>query len=134
MVLPLSDGTQAAIRTAQRLAEDGDVPAALGVFDALLENLVEDHREATAVLHVRALVVDDPAEKLWTNEAALHRAELAGLPDAQRATLHANVGSSHHALGNLVEARRWYERALAAAGTDDVSLRQGVEEQLARLR
>ena len=134
MQLDLSPATQAALRTAQRLIDDDDLPAALAVCDELLRSLADDHREATAVLHVRALAVTDPAEKLWANEAALHRAELAGLPEAVRATLYANVAWSHHALGHLADARRWYERAHAAADATDVALRRGVEEQLARLR
>ena len=132
MQLDLSPTTQAAIRTAQRLIEDGDVPAALAVYDELLRAVGDDHCEATAVLHVRALILEDPAERLWANEAALQRAELGDLPESVRATLYANVGASHHALGHRAEARRWYERALAAA--DDPALRDGVESQLSRLR
>jgi tetratricopeptide (TPR) repeat protein len=116
MGLDISDEIEAAIGAAQTLAAGGDVAAATDAFEAILDSLGDDHVQAAAVLHMYAVVVEDLPKKLAINEEALRRADAAAdFPPGFRASLLANIGYSHRALGNIDLARSWYVEAQTAA-------------------
>lgn len=136
MSLDIPDHVTAEIRRAQALAVNGDVDGASAAYRALLEEVSSDAQQAVAVLHMWAIVIDDPHEKLAINEEALRRAdEAADFPAPLRASLLANLGFSHQALGDTATARSWYLQARGAAAelADDdygAMVREGIERQL----
>lgn len=136
MSLDIPDHVTAEIRRAQALAADGDVEGASVVYRHLLEQVNGVAEQAVAVLHMWAIIIKDPKEKLAINEDALRRADRAAdFPAPLRASLLANLGYSHQALGDKGTARSWYLQASeAAAGlaNDDYGamVREGIERQL----
>lgn len=98
MRLAIPDHVTAEIRRAQALAADGEVDAADAVFRALLEQVGDGPAQAVAVLHMWAIVIEDPHKKLAVNEEALRRADDdESFPAPLRASLLANLGFSHQA-------------------------------------
>ena len=136
MRLEIPDHLTEAIRRAQTLAADGRLEDANAAYRALLEEVDEDAAHAVAVLHMWAIIIDDPQEKLAVNVEALRRADSApDFPGPLRASLLANLGYSHVALGDRDAARSWYRQAReAAAGLADDDygsmVRDGVERML----
>lgn len=128
-----------ALRAAGSLAAKGDNASAAAAYRALLDELGDDDYQAAAVLHMYAIVIDDPRQKLQVNEDALARAIRSDqFPPALFASLLANLGYSHRELGDVDEARSWYTKAKAAAAgldNDDYGLqvRAGIERELVLL-
>ena len=141
MALNISDDTKAGIGAAKALEASGDLDGAIRRFEALLESLGDNHYDAAVVLHMLAIPVEDPAQKLAINEEALRRAEQVpddGFPKPMFASLYANVGYSKVALGDLDAARHFYRKAEAvAAGLDDDDygnqVRSEIQKRLADL-
>jgi tetratricopeptide (TPR) repeat protein len=128
------------IGAAKALAEDGKAEDARSAYMSLLDDLRDDPRQAAGVLHMYAIVVDDVHKKLAINEEALRLADSVGdaFPFAAKATLYANIGFSHEALGDSAAALNWYQQArVAAAGLDDDDygnmMRNGIDGILERL-
>lgn len=138
MKLDVSDATTAAIRTASELAAAGKLDEAVAAYEQLLDEVATSDYETAAVAHMYAIIVEDPQEKLAINEKALRAAEACAgeFPPQLFASLYANVGYSKRELGDLVDARRWYEKAVAAADAlddgDDYGrmVRAGIASQL----
>lgn len=100
------------------LQRSGDLDGARAAYRALLDAPGTDDAGAAYVLHMLAVIVDDPQSKLDLNVESLERAESAGpetFPIEMKASVFANIGYSHRALGDLDAARRWYEQAQSAA-------------------
>jgi tetratricopeptide (TPR) repeat protein len=128
------------IGAAKSYADNGQRDDARLAYRALLDELRDDPGQAAAVLHMYAIVVDALHEKLAVNEESLRQAELAGdaFPSPLKATLYANIGYSHQALGDSAAALRWYQQAKAAAADlddDDYGnmMRAGIDGILDRL-
>ena len=136
MSLDLPEPVLAEIRRAQSLAASGNAEGASDAYRALLDQVNGDAMQAVAVLHMWAVMVDDPQEKLALNEDALRRADAApDFPPPLRASLFGNLGFSHRELGDDEAARSWYlEAKVAAAGLPDDDygrmVRQGIDAQL----
>lgn len=128
-----------AIRNANALAVAGDGAAAEAEYERLLRAAGDDDYQAAAVLHMYAVIVDDPDRKMQLNIEALACAERsAGFPAALFASLYGNIGYSHLSSGDRDSARQWYEKAAAAAsGLDDDEygrlVREGIKKNLAAL-
>ncbi|MEY2473708.1 MAG: hypothetical protein QOK28_3037 [Actinomycetota bacterium] len=140
MAYDIDDWVLARIGIAKGLADDGKTDDARAAYRALLEDLRDDPRQAAGVLHMYAIVIDDLHEKLAINEEALRLADSVGdaFPFASKATLYANIGFSHEALGDSAAALDWYQQAkIAAAGLDNDDygnmMRNGIDGILSRL-
>lgn len=74
-----------------------------------------DDFEACIAAHYMARHQADPHDKLRWNQEALVRAEAVGdeRVDNFYPSLYLNLGQSYEALGDLAEARRYYELAAA---------------------
>src|SRR5687767_560835 len=98
--------------------EQPDTSGSIDAYCMLLDEVGDEPGQAVAVLHMWAIAVDDPAEKLAIDEEALRRADAApDSPPLLRATLLANLRYSHLQLGDKDAARAWYLKArVAAAG------------------
>lgn len=137
----LDERVLAGIAEARALASDGNLEGEKDTYRRLLDGLDDDPKQAAGVLHMFAVIEDDLDAKLALNEDALQRAETLSkeeFPEPLRATLYANIGWSHHSLGNSEDAVRWYERAQAAArGLDDDEygrmMRDGIDTILTKL-
>ncbi|MEY2425939.1 MAG: hypothetical protein QOI61_1511 [Actinomycetota bacterium] len=105
------------LTAAAELQRSGDLEGARAAYRDLLNDPGTDDFDAVYVLHLLAVIVEDPQSKLDLNIESLQRAEVAGerFPAAMKASLLANVGYSHRALGDVAEARRWYLQAREAA-------------------
>jgi hypothetical protein len=117
-MIELASHVEAGLLDAANLQRAGDMDGARAKYLALLDDADTDDAGAAYVLHMLAVIVDDPKTKLDLNLDSLARAESAGpdtFPLAMQASLFANVGYSHLALGERDEARRWYVRAQQAA-------------------
>src|SRR4051794_581389 len=100
MSLDIPDHLTAEIQRARARAAGGDAAGARGAYRGLPRR-GDEPVQAVAVLHMWAIVVEDPTEKLAINEEALLRADQApGFPLPFRASLLANLGFSHQALGD----------------------------------
>ena len=141
MTLDLDDHVMEGLARAQAFVGEDKIDDAKAVYEGLLDELRDDPRQAAAVAHMYAIIVDDPGEKLAINEESLRLAEAVGedaFPVPLRATLFANIGWSHLVLGDRVAATGWYERAEEAAaglGDDDYGnmMRNGIAAHLAKL-
>src|SRR5579884_1356574 len=119
MRLELKESVRASITAAQAHADGGDLQAAVSAYQQLLAGLDEDPVGASAVLHMYALIVNEPRTKLELNLESINRAVAAGpsvMPVPLRATLMANAGYSCLELGDRHSARTWYLLAQEAAG------------------
>lgn len=106
------------LAAAKELADGDDLESAAAAYETLLAGLEEDPVGASAVLHMYALIVDEPRTKLELNLESISRAVAAGpssMPVALRATLMANTGYSCLQLGDTHSARTWYLLAQEAA-------------------
>ena len=139
MNLDLPEAVLTAIRDANRHASAGDPEAAEAAYQKLLQIVGDDDYQAAAVLHMYAVVVQDPERKIHLNLDALDHAESAeNFPPALFASLYGNIGYSYLEAGDHAQARVWYGKAEAAAsGLDDDDygrmVRDGISSNLAAL-
>ncbi len=117
-MIELTKDIRAGLTAAADLRRSGDMDGARATYRALLDAPTTDDAGATHALHMLAVIVDDPQSKLDLNVESLERAERAGpenFPVEMKASIYANIGYSYQALGDLDEARAWYQRAQAAS-------------------
>ena len=110
---------KAALDDAKTLIAAGDVPGALNRYQAAWDASIDalDHHHASVIAHMAGVIESDPAKKHRWNAEALREADAA--PDRERirgfyASLHNNLAFSHAMLGELDEALRQMERAVAS--------------------
>jgi len=83
----------------------------------------QDDYEACIAAHYVARFQEDPVERLHWNQVALDRAEVVG-DDRVREfypSLYLNMGQSYELLGNLDQAKRYYDLAAALGVMHDTS-------------
>lgn len=117
-MIELTKEIEQGLMAAADLQRSGDLDGARAAYRALLDAPGTDDAGAAYVLHMLAVIVDDPQSKLDLNMESLDRADSAGpdtFPVEMKASVFANIGYSHRALGDLGEARNWYAQAQAAA-------------------
>jgi hypothetical protein len=141
MNLELDEDVAEGLARAQALIADGQPNDARAVYAQLLDAASGRPVQGAAIAHMYAIAVDDPHEKLAINLESLRLAESAPsdeFPYALRATLFANIGWSHRALGDAAAAADWYRQAQTAAdglAQDDYGrmMRHGIASALAKL-
>ena len=74
---------------------------------------VRDDYEACVAAHYVARYEEDPQSVLEWNEKALRHAEMVGDESVREfyPSLYVNLGHAHELVGNLAEARRYYDLA-----------------------
>jgi tetratricopeptide (TPR) repeat protein len=90
----------------------GQVEKARLLYQKAWETAQDDY-EACAAAHYVAHLEEDPGQKLMWNQVALEKAQASPDPLVQDfyPSLYLNMGQSYETLGNLEEARRYYDLA-----------------------
>ena len=123
-----------------RAEGEGRHEDALALFMQAWEAARDDY-DACVAAHFVARHQDSPQETLRWNQEALARALAVGDERVQGfyPSLYLNMGYSYELLGNLAEARKYYD--LAAEGVDDLPegrygdiVRQGIAEAHKRVQ
>ncbi|MEY2425872.1 MAG: hypothetical protein QOI61_1444 [Actinomycetota bacterium] len=137
-MIELTKQIEEGLMVAADMQRSGDMDGARAKYRALLDDVATDDADAATVLHLLAVIVDDPQSKLELNIESLERAEKAApnnFPAEMKSSIFANIGYSHRELGDLEEARAWYMRARATADAlpdDDYGarLRENTQREL----
>lgn len=134
---------KAALDDAKALIGAGDVVGALALYRRTYDGAIgrADHYHASVVAHMAGVAEPDAMTKHQWNVDALREAELADDPQVAGfySSMYSNLAFSHAMLGNLAEALRSQELALARVrdiepGPYRDRVAAATERQLARIR